>query len=160
MAYANGKKSGGRVKGSVNKAKLAREELARAQIAESLAKAKASGHAEPKVALNELYKALAIAEGVAGRLQPTVIEQDANGKVTVKGGDLKGFGEWFDRYKDCISILIKYQQPMLKAIEAPTPPPDPADVERRSRKRFGLRVFEGGRQVQPLSRDIPDEDDA
>lgn len=159
MALANGKKSGGRTKGTPNKATAAREELARAQIAEALNKAKRVGKADPRLAIDELYKAIALAEGVAAKLQPQSIEQDANGKLTIKGGDLKGFGEWFDRYKDCIATLIKYQMPALKPIEAPTPPPDPADVERRSRKRFGLRVFEGGRQVQPMTRDMADEGD-
>lgn len=144
-------KTGGRAKGVKNKSTIQREELARAQIAQSLERAKKAGIASPRIAMDEMYKAITIAEGVAGKLQPKSIDQGADGKLIITGGDLKGFGEWFDRYTSCIKELMKYQCPPMKAVEAPTPPPDPADVERRARKRFGLRVFEGGKPIQPLA---------
>lgn len=145
-----GVRLGGRKKGTPNKATAAREELARAQIAESLEKAKAAGAASPRNALNEMYKAITIAEGMAGKFQPRDVVQDGNGKVTIVGGDIKLFKEWFGLYFDCAKELAKYQIPQIKAVDAPTPPPDPGELERTSRKRFGLRVFDGGREVEPL----------
>jgi hypothetical protein len=146
---AIGRKTGGKKKGTKNKATVAREEAARAQIAASLAKAKSIGKANPRFALDEMYKAISIAEGLAGLMQPNITKA-GDGTLTVKGGDIKLFGEWFDRYFNCAKELAKYQVPQVKAVEAPTPLPDPQDLERRSRKRFGLRIFEGGRPPGPV----------
>ena len=144
-----GERRGGRRKGVKNKATIAREEAAKAHIAESLAKAKSAGKANPRLAIEEMYKAISIAEGLAGLMQPNIAKA-GDGTLTVKGGDIKLFGEWFDRYFNCAKELAKYQVPQVKAVEAPTPPPDPQDLERRSRKRFGLRIFEGGRPPGPV----------
>lgn len=144
-----GERRGGRKKGTPNRATVQREELARAQIAESLAKAKKAGQADPKVALSELYKAIQIAEGMSGMVQPQVTRDEKTGVVSFKGGDAKLFGEWFDRWKDCITTLMKYQLPQIKAIDAPAPPPDPNKAD-GPRRKFSLRVFDGGRQVKPL----------
>jgi hypothetical protein len=143
-----GERRGGRQKGTPNKATLEREEKARQEIAEALKKA---GTAKTvRYAIDEMQKALVIAEGFAGLVQPTPIK-DANGKlVKFEGGDVELFGTWFDKWFTCIKELAKYQTPQVKAIEAPTPPPDPQDLERRSRKRFGLRIFEGGRPPGPI----------
>jgi hypothetical protein len=147
-----GRKTGGKKKGTKNKATIAREEQARAQIAASLSKARSAGNVTPRIALDEMYKAVSIAEGLAGLLQPNVTKTP-DGTLTIQGGDVKLFGEWFERYCNLIKELAKYQIPQVKPVEAPTPPPDPRDLEQKARKRFGLRIFEGGRppaQVVPL----------
>lgn len=140
-----GVRKGGRQKGAKNKATIAREEEAKAKIAAAMKSADRS--ADPKLAMNEIYKALAIAEGVAGKLQPRSISSDPQGLLAVEGGDMKGFGEWFDRWVKCVELLAKYQIPAIKPIEVPAAPPDPSDLDRNSRKRFGLRIFEGGRPL-------------
>ena len=146
-----GERRGGRQKGTKNKATIAREEAARAEF-EAAMKATASKTrgtgVSPKLAMQEMYKAISIAEGVAGKLQPKDISQDVNGKLTITGGDLKAFGDWFDRWVKGLELLAKYQIPAIKPIEAPAPPPTPEELEQGSRKRFGLRIFEGGRPLQ------------
>lgn len=141
-----GVRLGGRQKGTRNKATIAREELAKAELAASIRAAKASG-SDSKYAIHEMQKALKIAEDFAGKVQPNVNRTKA-GIVRIVGGDAKLFGEWFDRWHTCLKELAKYQTPQMKAVEAPTPPPDPGELERKSRKRFGLRVFDGGRKVR------------
>lgn len=147
-----GERFGGRGKGTRNKATLQREELARAQLAQALENSKKAGNASPRVAMDELYKALQIAEGFAGTVQPQPIRDAKTGKVTFQGGDVELFGAWFDRYKDCIGLLLPYQNARMKPVDAPAAAPSEAEKEVASRKKFGLRVFEGGRQVQPLGK--------
>ena len=105
---------------------------------------------DKKLAVSELEKAIAIAEAATGLHQPRP-GKDAQGQATVQGGGWRHFGEWFDRWVSCLKELAKYQSPQIKPIDAPTPPPDPADLERKAIKRFGLRIFDGGRIVQPLA---------
>lgn len=150
-----GVRYGGRSKGTKNKATVAREELAKAELAASLKKAKAAG-SDSKYAIHEMQKALKIAEDFAGKVQPNV-QRAKGGAVRIIGGDAKLFGEWFDRWHTCLKELAKYQTPQMKAVEAPTPPPDPGELERKNRKRFGLRVFEGGREIRAPG--APAEDD-
>jgi hypothetical protein len=93
---------------------------------------------------------VAISQGFAAKLRPRDIQQDASGNVTIVGGDIAAFGQWFDRYFRCTVELAKYQLPPIKPMDAPTPPPTPEEVEAGSHQRFILRVFEGGKQVPPL----------
>jgi hypothetical protein len=143
MPKGGARSGAGRKAGGKNKATIEREILAAQQI-------DAVRRGERRLAVAEMERALQIAEGFAGANQPEPIK-DANGRVVqLKGGDIKLFGEWFDRWTFLLKELAKYQSPQIKAIEAPTPPPDPADAERKNRRRFGLRVFDGGRPVPPL----------
>jgi hypothetical protein len=148
-----------RPRGSLNRSTLAREAKAKADIAAALAKAKTAGRADPKAAMDEMYKAIAIAEGFAAKLRPRDIQQDQHGIITIMGGDINLFGAWFDRWHKCIELLAKYQLPPIKAMDAPTPPPDPEQSARDSKIVFGLRVFEGGKPVQPLQPLDEDEDE-
>jgi hypothetical protein len=142
-----GVRIGGRQKGAKNKATIAKEAEARARIAESIGKAKTAKNVY--YAMDEMHKAISIAEELTLLLRP-VITKDKNGKITSKGGDIKLCREWFGQYKDLIELLAKYQVPQVKPVEAPTPPPDPKDLEQKSRKRFGLRIFDGSRPPAPV----------
>ena len=138
----------GRPKGGKNKSTIERETLA-AQRALEQAKA-VQPFGGTKLAIQEMQKALVLAEGMAKAYQP-IMERDSEGKITLKGGDHVLFKEWTKIWIGIQSDLAKYQSPPMKAIEAPTPPPDPAaeDAARNAppRKRLTLRVFDGGRQV-------------
>jgi hypothetical protein len=149
----------GRPKGAKNLSTRAREEKQKADIAAALKKARAAGRADPRSAMDEIYKALALSEAVTSRLRPRAIEQDMHGNLTIIGGDIDRFGDWFDRWKGCIDSLAKYQLAPIKAMDAPTPPPTPEDIEKGSKVVFGLRVFEGGRPVTPLGQDESEDDD-
>ena len=142
-------RSPGRPVGVKNKSTIAREELAKAQIAEAQAAARISSKTPggSKFAIHEMQKALSIAESFAGACQPK-LEQGPDGKPKLIGGDPKAFGEWFDRYFKVLTVLAEYQAPKMRAVDAPTPPPDPGEEQRKAQKRFGLRIFEGGRQIK------------
>lgn len=141
-----GQRFGGRQKGTPNKKTVAREELALAQMA---AARKAAGQVEPRNAMNELYKLMTVAEGFAGKLQPTAIE-NVNGKLVITGGDVDRCEKWFGHCRGIAETLAKYQFPQMKAVEAPAAPPDPN--QQTPSRRFGLRVFEGGKVIQPLKK--------
>lgn len=123
---------GGRPKGSKNKATILRE----MGVAQLIDQARQEGRELPSTALERFMK-LAEATFVANK--PT-----EDGK-----GDMALFGEWFDRAVYCAKELARYREPPIKAIDAPAPPPDPKDLEQSSRRKFGLRVFEGGRALDP-----------
>jgi|GEM_PF-2452872 len=142
---AKGFKTGGRQKGTPNRSTVERQVSSQMEISRA-ARAGVLG----KEVLERLAK---IAEGIAAAQQPKLIGQDARGQPVFEGGNWALFGEWFDRTAYCAKELMKYQNAPIKAVDAPTPPPDPREVEARSRKRFGLRVFDGGRPLQPIEAD-------
>lgn len=139
----------GRPVGVKNKSTLAREELAKAQIAEAQAAARLASKTTggSKFAIHEMQKALSIAESFASACQPK-LDQGEDGKPKFTGGDPKAFGEWFDRYFKVLTVLAEYQAPKMRAVDAPTPPPDASEEQRKAKKRFGLKIFEGGRQIR------------
>lgn len=138
---------GGRAKGVKNRATVERELKAAAEAAAIQGEGR-------ELAKDVLARMMKLAEGVAGlHRPPSPIEVDAaeaEGKA-IPEGDWDRFGQWFDRVAYCAKELARYQSPQIKAVDAPTPPPDPKDLERSSRKRFGLRVFEGGKPLLPPS---------
>jgi hypothetical protein len=132
MPHGGARPNGGRPKGSKNKATILRE----MGVAAEIDRARAEGRELPSAAL-ERFMRLAEATCLANRPTDT-------GK-----GDWGKFGEWFDRAVYCTKELARYREPPIKAVEAPAPPPDPKDLDQKSRRRFGLRVFEGGRALEP-----------
>src|SRR6516162_3322496 len=103
----------GRKAGGKNRATIEREILAAQQI-------DAARRGQRRLAVDEMEKALRIAEEFANANQPEPIK-DADGRVVrLKGGDVKLFGEWFDRWTFLLKEVAKYQSPQIKAIEAPT----------------------------------------
>lgn len=134
MANTHGgaRPNGGRPKGSKNKATILRE----MGVAEVIDRARQEGRELPSTALERFMK---LAEATCMANQPKL---DAEGNMAL-------FGEWFDRAVYCAKELARYREPPIKAIDAPAPPPDPKDLEQRSRRKFGLRVFEGGRSLEP-----------
>lgn len=137
---ARGFKTGGKIKGSKNKTTIERE-LKAAGVIDA---ARKEGR---ELATSVLERLMKIAEGATGVNRPVTDKEIAEGKARNPDGDWGRFGEWFDRTAYCAKELAKYQSPQIRAVDAPAPPPDPQDVDRQSRKRFGLRVFEGGRPV-------------
>lgn len=128
-----GRKTGGRKPGSKNKATLERE--AKAAIDQARA-------ARVELAKDSLVRYQGVAEGATGRFRQLVETVEGN-----TAANWKLFGEWFDRMLHCAEAAAKYQSPPIKAVDAPAPPPDPRELEANSRKRFGLRVFDGGRAL-------------
>lgn len=139
---AIGAKTGGRAKGTRNKATIERETKALAELAAGAKAAERRG--DTKLAISEMQKALVLAEGFAGKLKPE-FTKDADGNIVVKDvGRFRLFGEWFDRWFNIQKELARYQSPQFRAVDAPTPPPDPGS----NVKTITLRVFEGGRQIK------------
>ena len=65
-----------------------------------------------------------------------------------------------DRYFKGIKELLPYQNTVLKAADKPSDPPDPDQVMQDSKIVMGLRVFEGGRPVEPLQPIDEDDDES
>ncbi len=141
---AKGKKTGGRTAGIPNKSTVLRQ----TKRAEVIAQMVDSGK---PLAVTVLQKAMEFAEGAVAAYRPTMAAELAAGKQANADGSHEEFGKWFERWFRCIETLAKYQTPQMRAIDAPTPPPEPGT----NKKRFTLRVFEGGK---PVPR--PDEDAA
>lgn len=135
-----GERPSGRAKGTKNKATIERE----INAAQVIDRARKEGR---DLAVTVLERLMNVAEGACGLNRPIPAKDLAAGAQNNPDGDWGRFGEWFDRTAYCAKELAKYQSPPIKAMEAPTPAPDPKDVEQRSRKRFGLRVFEGGKPL-------------
>ena len=131
---------GGRPKGQKNRATIERE----INAAQVIDRARKEGR---DLAVTVLERLMNVAEGATGLNRPISAKEAAGGAQPNPDGDWGRFGEWFDRTAYCAKELAKFQSPQIKAMEAPTPPPDPADIEQKSRKRFGLRVFEGGKPL-------------
>lgn len=131
-----GKKTGGRARGIPNKATILRQTKQAQVIAAMVDSGK-------PLAVTVLQKAMEFAEGAVAAYRPTMAAELAAGKAKNLDGSHDEFGKWFERWFRCIETLAKYQTPTMKAVEAPTPAPVPGT----NRKRFTLRVFDGGRVV-------------
>jgi hypothetical protein len=143
------RKTGGRQKGTRNRATLEREARA-AHAAMELAKAvRAPGQREVRVALHEMQKALVLVEGVCSKLQPPLPPEGVFYDPTPKEWQrLKAFKEWMEFWHTIQSSIAKYQAAPIRAVDAPTPPPSPGEMEQQNTKVITLRVFEGGVQVK------------
>jgi hypothetical protein len=95
------------------------------------------------LAITVAQKAMEFAEGAVAAYRPTMAAELAAGKTKNPDGSHDEFGRWFDRWMRCVEMLAKYQTPQMKAVEAPMKPPEPG----ANKKRFTLRVFDGGRVI-------------
>lgn len=127
---------GGRPKGLKNRATVARETKRAEVIAQTIDSGK-------PLAVTVLQKAMEFSEGAVAIYRPTMAAEIAAGKKVNPDASHEEFGKWFDRWLKCIEALARYQTPQMKAIEAPTPPP----AAGTNKKRFTLRVFDGGRLI-------------
>lgn len=87
-----------------------------------------------------------LAEGAASVNKPTAAADIANGAPQNPDGDWARFGEWFDRTVYCAKELAKFQSPQIKAVDAPTPPPENKS-DGKPPKRFTLTIFEGAQRI-------------
>ena len=131
-----GQRFGGRTKGVPNKATILRQ----TKQAEVIARAIDSGK---PLAIEVLQKMMEFAEGATAAFRPTLKADLARGAVQNEDGNVEEFGKWFDRWYKTASELAAYQTAKIKPMERPTAPPPPG----ADRKKFTLRVFEGGRQI-------------
>jgi hypothetical protein len=143
---ARGFKTGGKVKGSKNRATIERELKAAAQVAA------ASGGKARESALAIMERLLTVAEGATAANRP-ILQVDIQ-KAAATGSTLNANpdGDW-GRFHDFLDLtfsitkeLAKYQAPQIKAVDAPTPPPAIQSGKDQT-KRFTLTIFEGDRQV-------------
>ena len=137
---AKGKRTGGRKKGTPNKATLERQ----INAAQAIDKARKEGR---DLAVTVLERLMNIAEGACGLNRPTPQRSILQGEKQNPDGDWGRFGDWFDRTVYCAKELAKYQSPPIKAMEQPTAPPDPDEAERVGTRTFTLQVFEGGKAL-------------
>jgi hypothetical protein len=94
-----------------------------------------------------MERLLGVAEGAAGATRPTRQQDINNGATPNLDGDWGRFHDFLKLTFDIDKELAKYQAPQVKPVDAPAPPPDPKQLEAGSRRRFGLRVFEGGKPL-------------
>lgn len=142
-----GQRFGGRAKGTRNKSTIEREVRAEAARLAAIEAARRAQNAGTLVlATADLMRAAKIAEGFAVAFQPKITRDEATSKVTIAGGDVEQCGKWFDRWASTLKELAKYQTPAMKAVDAPTPPPDPNQSQ--PVRTMTLRIFEGGRQIK------------
>lgn len=136
---AKRKKTGGRITGvSRNKATIERE----INAAQVIDRARNSGR---DLAVTVLEQMMNLARETMHKNRPAAAVV-AKGKKQPQNWE--GFGQWFDRTVYCSKELAKYQSPQIRAMEAPTPPPDSGEVDRAGTKTFKLRVFEGGKPLK------------
>jgi hypothetical protein len=139
-----GKQPGaGRPVGSKGRATLEREQLALA--------ARKGGR---ELAREVMERAMIIAEATCMLHKPpspVALAKAQESDQELPDGDWALFGQWFDRWTSLAKELTKYQSPPIKAIDAPAPPPNPDEVPDQPRRRFGLRVFEGGKPLASSS---------
>ena len=147
----------GRKTGGKNKATIERElEAAKAAIAKVKHGRELAKDVLERL-LHDLDRFKTIAEGAAGLHKPPSageLKAAAEKGLIIAKGDWGLFGEWFDRAvgtaRDAATVakdLAKYQSPQIRPVDAPAPPPDPKELEAGSKRRFGLRVFEGGKPL-------------
>ena len=144
---------GGREKGTKNRATLQREAEAAARVAAT------SGGKAREGALAVMERLMGVAEGATEANRPTLQRQIAVADATGASIDINPDGDW-GRFHDFLNLtfsiakeLARYQAPQVKAVDAPAPPPDPDEIARGSRRRFGLRVFEGGKPLSSAERE-------
>ena len=157
MTGVKGKSGGprhgqGRPKGAKGKATIERE----INAAQVIDRARKEGR---DLAVTVLENLMNIALGATGLNRPTPKGQEGpNGQVN-PNGDWDRFGAWFDRTAYCAKELAKYQSPQVKAMEQPTAPPGPGELERAGTRTFTLQVFEGGKALPPPGQhDNPDSE--
>ena len=129
--HGGARPGGGRPKGAKNKATILRE----TKRAEVIAQLVDSGK---PLAVTVLQKAMEFAEGAVAAYRPVMANELSAGKAANPDGNHEEFGRWFDRWLKCIETLAAYQTPKMKAMDAPTPPPDAGSNE----KRFTLTIFD------------------
>lgn len=148
-----GVRYGGRQKGAKNKATLEREREAVAALTEVARKT------PPVIGRTALERQVVLAEGMTARYQRVTEEQAAelraagNPEAKATDGDPTLYMKWFEIWHTCAKELTSYQAPKVKAVDAPAPPPDPNQMQRENTRRFGLRVFEGGKPLPAAAND-------
>lgn len=152
MAAPKGHKfATGRPKGSKNKRTIERETRAAQLAAETMENAiqRRKSPSDYILGVDVLMKFTQIFEGAAAHFQPA-LDRGPDGRTYERPGvgDWGKFGEWADRAVTAAKELAKYQSPTLKAVMVAAPPPEISQDE--DRKRITLRVFDGGKVVQPM----------
>lgn len=138
-----GQRFGGRAKGVKNKSTILREQKQAAAIAEIIDSGK-------PLAITVLQKAMEFAEGATAAFRPTLQADIARGQAANPDGSVEEFGKWFDRWLKVASELATYQTARIKPMEAPSAAPTTQAGE--TKKKFTLRVFEGGKAItQPAN---------
>ena len=125
---ANGRKTGGKQKGTPNKATLAAQRAAAQQVIDR------SMAGKQELAIHVLEKLMKVAEGATSLHRPTTSQELQGGATPNPDGDWDKFGQWFDRTVHCAQALANYQSPKFKTITAymaPATPPDPAENARQ-----------------------------
>lgn len=135
--HGGARPGGGRPKNKKNRATILRETKALEVIAQTIDSGK-------PLAVTVLQRAMEFSEAAVHKFRPNLKVDKALGLKKNPDGNVDEFGRWFDRWMKVTTELAKYQSPQIKAMDAPTPPPPPG----ANRKRFTLRVFEGGRQIK------------
>lgn len=134
---AKGKRSGGRTKGTPNKATLEKQ----INAAQAIDKARREGR---DLAVTVLENLMNIALGATGLNRPTPKGQEGpNGQIN-QNGDWDRFGAWFDRTAYCATQLAKYQSPQIKAVDIPTAAPE---IAGHIDEDFTINVFDSGIKV-------------
>lgn len=139
-----GKRPGsGRKAGGKNKATVIRETKAAEVIAATIDSGK-------PLAVTVLQKMMEFAEGAVAAFKPTLAGEVAAGATPNGDGNVEEFGRWFDRWIRVTEALAAFQSPKIKPMEIPAAAPRPGE----NRRKFTLRVFEGGRPMPgPASKD-------
>jgi len=132
-----GQRFGGRAKGVKNKSTILREQKQAAAIAEIIDSGK-------PLAITVLQKAMEFAEGATAAFRPTLQADVARGQAVNPDGSVEEFGKWFDRWLKVASELATYQTARIKPMEAPSAAPTQTGA---AKKKFTLRVFEGGKAI-------------
>ena len=137
---AQGRKTGGRQKGTPNKATVERRLLAAEVAARRTDMAAKHGR---KLGVDKMEEYGDIFEGAAAYFRPTTQSEIAAGRPRNPNGDWNEFGIWMDRAFEARKEVTKYQTPKLNAVAVALAPP----VQTEERKRFTLTVFEGGKPL-------------
>jgi hypothetical protein len=137
-----GLKLGGRQKGTPNRATVERQmEAARAIVS-----------TERERGFSMLYRIASLCEGAAAASKPTLATELTKGASKNEDGDWGRFHGWVTLWAATAREITKYQQPQIKPVDAPAPPPDPnKQQDEHVPRRFSLRVFEGGRPLSQSS---------
>ena len=168
---AKGFKTGGKQKGTKNKATIERELKAFQQYAATQGIARELATAVLERLMGDLERFRNIAEGAAGIHRPPSAEElkaAAQAGLDIAKGDWALFGQWFDRAvnatrdaANCAKDLATFQTPRLKAIMIATPPPvvvappqlteeaSPRDATERTERatRAYLSLIQGGKSA-------------
>ena len=113
-----GYKTGGKVKGSRNKATIEKAVLAEQAIAQAIGDAKTG---KKRLAIEVLYEMMMAAAGAATVHQPVTPEMIARGVPAKPEATWENFREWVHLASWCAAHLAKYETPMLRAIMVSMP---------------------------------------